>query len=241
LAQRWHALSQAVSIFDAALVLGAFDMTAGTRAVWMSVSSVDRDGERWVGEIDTSFLFGELNSEANGVRICVFQSTGGTVFCPGSRGGEAATLIDAEPPSGTRWSLFLRSDFGIEDWVLVDIGGSKEAAAGQAPMARLSALGAAVTLLLVGMLGLIQVRRTMVPLERLIAGTRRLAERDYSARVPALGGDEFGELARSFNHMAEQIGAQERRLLERATSDSLTGLANRAGLYASLVGGATRG
>jgi diguanylate cyclase (GGDEF)-like protein len=234
LAQRWHALSQAVSIFDAALVLGAFDMTAGTRAVWMSVSSVDRDGERWVGEIDTSFLFGELNSEANGVRICVFQSTGGTVFCPGSRGGEAATLIDAEPPSGTRWSLFLRSDFGIEDWVLVDIGGSKEAAAGQAPMARLAALGAAVTLLLVGMLGLIQVRRTMVPLERLIAGTRRLAERDYSARVPALGGDEFGELARSFNHMAEQIGAQERRLLERATSDSLTGLANRAGLYASL-------
>jgi diguanylate cyclase (GGDEF)-like protein len=111
---------------------------------------------------------------------------------------------DAENP---QWRLFLRSDFGIDDWILIAMDAAPEPS-GAAPLARLSALVAVCTLLFVGMLGLIQVRRTMVPLERLIAGTRRLSERDYGARVHVARRDEFGELAQSFNHMAERIDRQ---------------------------------
>ncbi|HEX6723391.1 MAG TPA: HAMP domain-containing protein, partial [Burkholderiaceae bacterium] len=231
LARRW----QARSAPGATLALGAFDAATGVRPVWISVSSADRPGERWLGEIDASFLFAELNPDA-AVRICVFQAGVGMVFCPDGPGDAPGTQSGAEPVGGgARWNLFLRSDFGVEDWTLVGIDDIGDAGAvGQASLARLTALGAVATLLLVGVLGMIQVRRTMVPLERLIAGTRRLAERDYSVRVPVAIDDEFGELARSFNHMAERIGGQERRLLERATSDSLTGLANRAGLYENL-------
>ena len=93
-------------------------------------------------------------------------------------------------------------------------GGTPDAA----PLATLSALVAAATLLFIGLLGLIQVRRTMVPLERLIAGTRRLSEHDYSARVALRPGDEFGELAHSFNHMAERIDHQM-QALARAVVD----------------------
>jgi diguanylate cyclase (GGDEF)-like protein len=87
------------------------------------------------------------------------------------------------------------------------------------PLARLSGSGAVATPLFVGMLGSVQVRRTMVPLERLIAGTRRLAERDFAARVPIGTNDEFGEPARSFNHMAERIGSQVQALYVQSSID----------------------
>jgi diguanylate cyclase (GGDEF)-like protein len=238
LAQRWQEASRpahGTAASGATLLLGAFDATTGARPVWISVSSADRPGERWLGEVDARFLFAELNPDA-AVRICVHQAGAGIVFCPDGQGDTARAQGIGERDGGSaRWNLFLRSDFGVEDWTLVGIGGIGDTgAAAQTSLARLTALGAVATLLLVGMLGMIQVRRTMVPLERLIAGTRQLGERDYSVRVPVLVDDEFGELARSFNHMAERIGGQERRLLERATRDSLTGMANRAGLYESL-------
>ncbi|HEY2978553.1 MAG TPA: diguanylate cyclase, partial [Burkholderiaceae bacterium] len=74
-------------------------------------------------------------------------------------------------------------------------------------------------MLFIGLLGLIQVRRTMVPLERLIAGTRRLSEHDYSARVALSPDDEFGELAQSFNHMAERIDHQMQALRVQSSID----------------------
>jgi len=45
----------------------------------------------------------------------------------------------------------------------------------------------------------------MVPLERLIEGTRRAADKDFAVQVPVGRGDEFGELARSFNDMTTAL------------------------------------
>jgi nitrogen fixation/metabolism regulation signal transduction histidine kinase len=47
-----------------------------------------------------------------------------------------------------------------------------------------------------------------VPLERLIEGTRRAANKDFGVRVDVANNDEFGELARSFNTMAARLGRQ---------------------------------
>ena len=60
-------------------------------------------------------------------------------------------------------------------------------------------------LLVIALLSSVQVRRTLVPLDTLRAATRRLAERDYSARAQVHTGDELEDLARSFNGMAGQI------------------------------------
>lgn len=72
LAQRWQEASRpahgAAASGATALTLGAFDATSGARPVWISVSSADRPGERWLGEVDASFLFAELNPDA-AVRI----------------------------------------------------------------------------------------------------------------------------------------------------------------------------
>jgi signal transduction histidine kinase len=55
-------------------------------------------------------------------------------------------------------------------------------------------------------------------LRQLQSATERLAAGDRSARAPVEGGDEVAQLARSFNHMAEELGARAAALesLDRA-------------------------
>jgi putative nucleotidyltransferase with HDIG domain len=48
----------------------------------------------------------------------------------------------------------------------------------------------------------------LIPLERLQEGTKRIAGRDFDTRVTVTSGDEFQELAESFNTMASRLGKQ---------------------------------
>src|SRR5215813_12425831 len=70
----------------------------------------------------------------------------------------------------------------------------------------LPALGLAI--LIVAMLSVFQIRRTLVPLERLIDGTRRISAQNFGERIDVARRDEFGELADSFNTMASTLGKQ---------------------------------
>jgi putative nucleotidyltransferase with HDIG domain len=58
------------------------------------------------------------------------------------------------------------------------------------------------------LLSLSQIRRSLVPLEKLQEGTTRVAQRDFETRVTVTSGDEFEDLAKSFNVMAGQLGRQ---------------------------------
>ncbi len=64
-----------------------------------------------------------------------------------------------------------------------------------------------VVLALVGTVALIYLFSIMVvrPVASLQEGTRRMAAADFSARVPVESRDELGDLARSFNRMAEHL------------------------------------
>lgn len=96
------------------------------------------------------------------------------------------------------------------------------------------------------------VRHLVNPLNKMSRAASALASGKLDAHVPDDRGDEIGELARSFNRMADQLGASHQRLLEQsqelelrvqertraledanrqlselASRDSLTGLYNR--------------
>jgi class 3 adenylate cyclase/HAMP domain-containing protein len=58
------------------------------------------------------------------------------------------------------------------------------------------------------LLSLVQIRRSLIPLGKLQEGTRRIAQRDFDSRVTVTSGDEFQELATSFNTMATRLGQQ---------------------------------
>ncbi|MBE9571788.1 MAG: HD domain-containing protein, partial [Proteobacteria bacterium] len=91
-----------------------------------------------------------------------------------------------------------------------------------APMAYFKKIFPSVILLsfwVVLLLTVIQIRRTMDPLEKLKDGTQRIAMRDFESRVKVTSGDEFEELGESFNNMARQLGRQFNALTTIAEID----------------------
>lgn len=65
-----------------------------------------------------------------------------------------------------------------------------------------------ISILLVSIMSISQIRRYLVPIERLQEGTQRIAQADFTTTVTVQSGDEFQQLAESFNRMASQLGAQ---------------------------------
>jgi predicted signal transduction protein with EAL and GGDEF domain len=66
----------------------------------------------------------------------------------------------------------------------------------------------ALTIALVSLLSIGMIRRQLRPLERLIQATKKVAQRDFSGVLEAPHNDEFGDLARSFNSMSENLRLQ---------------------------------
>jgi len=113
---------------------------------------------------------------------------------------------------GHFWRLPLKAKFLEDHWTVV---------ASEEKRAALSALGSfqqnfglvlLLALWIVLLLSLMQIRRTLVPLEKLQEGTRKIAHGDFASRVKVTSQDEFEELAVSFNQMAGRIETQVRSL-----------------------------
>ena len=87
-------------------------------------------------------------------------------------------------------------------------------------------LGLAVVFLVVINISAIVLFRTAAmilrPVEELIDATRELAQEHFAYRVVNPPADEFGELARAFNGLAEQLQANEQRKLEMLGQVALT-------------------
>jgi signal transduction histidine kinase len=106
------------------------------------------------------------------------------------------------------WSLFLRNSYGTSRWTVV-LG--RPQAAVMAPIARFKETFLLVVLASLGVVAFLsigQIRRSLVPLRKLQEGTRRIAERDFESRVQIESGDEFEDLADSFNAMAQHLDRQ---------------------------------
>ena len=170
---------------------------------------------RWLAALEGDFLWSPITesgdaawtvADAHGSPLVAFRADDEAKWDP-------STLQTA------RWTLFLGGEFGEGSWVFVQRQPSTVALWAGQPLELWLALVAAATVLGVALLSLSQIRRTLGPLTQLISGTRRLAGGDTAARVPLQTRDEFGDLARSFNHMAGRIEQQWRSLQVLAEID----------------------
>jgi putative nucleotidyltransferase with HDIG domain len=138
---------------------------------------------------------------------------------------------------GAYWELFLRSNYQSESWSIVV--GEPEAAI-FLPLRRFTIAFPPVLLfglVVVTLLANGLVRRTMNPLEKLTAGTARIASQEFDARVDVERGDEFGELAVSFNEMAERLGVQFHQLeASRAIDQAVLSSTRREDVVDALLG-----
>ncbi len=76
-----------------------------------------------------------------------------------------------------------------------------------------------VLLALIGIVGLS--KRMTSKLTLLTEGAERLAEGDLEARVPLASRDEFGQLARTFNRMAQELRQHQDQILEQEVQQRL--------------------
>ncbi len=105
-------------------------------------------------------------------------------------------------------TIFLRMNFLSEDWIVVVSKPEAEAFAPVRSFARTFVLVVALTILVVMLLSISWIRRSLMPLEKLQEGTRKISGGDFDNRIDVESGDEFEELARSFNAMSGQLKRQ---------------------------------
>jgi putative nucleotidyltransferase with HDIG domain len=129
----------------------------------------------------------------------------------GRHTGELAFIAGGRDYLGTFWSLPM-GRYETEPWYLV-LG--EEHGQVLAPINSFMyyfILIALASLWVVLLLSISQIRRSLVPLEHLQEGTRRIARQEFDSRVRIDSHDEFEELGDSFNRMAARLGQQFRAL-----------------------------
>jgi signal transduction histidine kinase/HAMP domain-containing protein len=110
------------------------------------------------------------------------------------------------------WTIPTESDFQSSNWI-VALRTSREgifASIGELKNTFLLSIVACVGISL--LLATYQIRKRLLPLEKLQEGTRRVARREFTHRVRVSSGDEFEELAASLNDMTHQLGHQFHRI-----------------------------
>ena len=117
------------------------------------------------------------------------------------------------------WPIFLKSKFFAQTWTVVLGQAKTEVLAPLAHFSKIFPLVVLLSLWIVLLLSLIYIRRTLAPVEALKEGTLKVAKRDFSTRVTVTSGDEFQELAASFNNMTSQLDQQFKAMGTRAEID----------------------
>ncbi|MFZ5571126.1 MAG: HD domain-containing phosphohydrolase [Thermodesulfobacteriota bacterium] len=110
------------------------------------------------------------------------------------------------------WTLFLQSHFSGDNWTVVLSQDKKEVLAPMRFFKQMFPLVLLLSFWVVLLISVFSIRKNLVPLEKLKAGTLRIAERDFKTRVDVESGDEFEELAESFNLMTGKLDRQFRAL-----------------------------
>ena len=171
-----------------------------------------------VAELEPTYLWGEEDDFPDQSQTCVLDADNKVLFCSdpqadGMAVPGVAQAVVARNGQTDHWhfdsrNLFLRARFAADDWTVVTLRPMGAGGEAWAPLAYTFLGVVLMTLLLVAFLSVVQIRRTLVPLERLIEGTRRIAREEFKQPVAVTRDDEFGQLAQAFNNMAARLGRQ---------------------------------
>ena len=115
---------------------------------------------------------------------------------------------DGEEYLAGYWTIPLKYAFLAPAWTVVVSEAKGDVLAPMKNFTQTFLLVILISLWVVVFLSIIQIRRSMIPLEQLQEGTRRIAGRDFERRVEVRSRDEFQDLAASFNAMAKRLDRQ---------------------------------
>jgi diguanylate cyclase (GGDEF)-like protein len=184
----------------------------------MAIDPADRQAGFLSAEFDPDFLWGDREALSYETAICVIDGQGRLRYCSNEKLGDVALrrsatgTPDRELPQDDwqtgQWRLFLKPKFASADWTIVALQPRKVGRAAVAGIARASLGVALLTVLLAALLSVVPLRRSLRPIEQLIDGTNRVKNGQFDQPVQVDRGDEFGQLAESFNGMAKRLAFQ---------------------------------
>jgi PAS domain S-box-containing protein len=118
--------------------------------------------------------------------------------------------------------LFLKTRFGTPEWTVILSQSREHILESVADFKALFPLVALLALFIAFYLSIVFARRSLIPIEKLRQGTANILKGKFNDRLEFDSGDEFEELAESFNHMSEKLGRQLRELRLNAEIGRLT-------------------
>ncbi len=130
-------------------------------------------------------------------------------------GGHSYVVFD-QPVEGSEGRLHVILQTSLAD-ILAAFAGLRGA------ILLIAALGILLALPIASLLA----RGASRPLDALVSAAQRIEGGNYSVPVVLHGSREFISVATTLNSMQERVGERERRILQQATHDDLTGLPNR--------------
>lgn len=222
--------------------------TASGKLFLLQQTTNTRADEVLAAELDPGYIWGNEEDRKAGMIICVAEGESFIqLHCPNGQDLNLPTLLKNAGPGieqndivwskgnvkhrGRMWAQFMRNDFAVPDWYFTVSVPEDDVLVAVHTFRRIFFPVVLLALLLIAWLSVRQISAMLVPLGRLMAGTRRLAANDFSTRVDVASKDEFGELGEAFNSMSSRLGRQfqvsqahseiDRLILERHDLDRI--------------------
>ncbi|NIO11737.1 MAG: GAF domain-containing protein, partial [Deltaproteobacteria bacterium] len=220
------------------LISSQYNETLPAR-VFMSRAVIPLEPERGilVGEINFPYVLGIGDASAllPLTELCLLDQYARKLICSNEGSGASEEPVisalgrsqshqfqwsqDGEEYVASSWVIPMKFKFFHPQWTVVLSERKSDVFAPMSDFTRIFPFVVLLSLLVILLLSVRQIRRSVVPLERLKAGTRRIARRDFTSPVKVKSGDEFEELAESFNAMAARLGRQFETLATMAEID----------------------
>jgi diguanylate cyclase (GGDEF)-like protein len=189
----------------------------------------------FVGEVSPEYLWGSLDQSMPSptTRVVVLDDSAHVIFSsartlpvpPAGNGADtvARSGLPVDPSDESYLSasseIRMAEAFAAQPWKVVLTESRAEVLEPMVDFTNTFLIVVGLSSLVVLLLSVSQIRRSVLPLEELQKGTRRIAQRDFASRVTVTSRDEFEQLAASFNTMATQLGRQFNALATAAEID----------------------
>lgn len=210
-------------------------------------------GRLLIGEVNTGYLWsvGPNNTLPPMTDMCVLEHHGEILISSiANPVGLKERLQQASSASGMRtfdwehdgvnylasqWTVFMRSGFECPNWNVILSQSKGEVFAPLNDFKYIFSLITLLSLLIVAFLSMYYIRQTLGPLETLREGITQISRREFGTRIEVNSGDEFEEVAATFNDMTAQLGRQfhaistmseiDRAILSSLDTDRIIGTA----------------
>jgi len=186
----------------------------------------------FVGEVSPGYLWGSLEQSMPSptTRVAVMDDSAHVIFSsvkalpiPSAPTGikDQGVVVDSADQSylSAASEIRMTEAFAAQPWRVVLSESKDEVLEPMVEFTNTFLMVVGLSSLIVLLLSVSQIRRSVLPLEELQKGTRRIAQRDFASRVTVTSRDEFEQLASSFNTMATQLGRQFNALATAAEID----------------------